>query len=146
MPGVALMEFRISWQICSSISSSQGVLLGNLHSWYISLYTPLISSLVDLGPMSSMADGSMLMSHSGKGYHWPWWMAQSCSFLLMFTACKNILYRRNRKWNPQGSHCGYSSRKVSLLSHLSAPCMDMPSSFASFLAAAIFTIQLLISS
>ena len=56
-------------------------------SWYTSLYTPLISSLVNLGPMSSMADDSTSRSHSGKGCPWPQQMAQSCSFLLVTTSC-----------------------------------------------------------
>ena len=45
----SLTEFRISWQVLSSISSSQGLLLGDICSWYMSLYTPLISSLVAQG-------------------------------------------------------------------------------------------------
>ena len=67
------------------------VLPGDLHSWYTSLYAPSISSLVNLGPMNSMAVDSTSRPNSGKGCHWPWWRAQSCSFLPVATACKNIL-------------------------------------------------------
>ena len=74
-------EFRISWWTFSSISASQGFLPGNLCSWYTSLNTPCISSLVKLKPMSSTADDSTSRSHSGEGCQQPWQMAQSCSFL-----------------------------------------------------------------
>ena len=37
----SLMESSISWQTLSSVSASQGLLLGSLCSWYMSLYTPL---------------------------------------------------------------------------------------------------------
>ena len=38
----SLRESRISWQILFSISASQGLLLGNLHSWYTCHCTPLL--------------------------------------------------------------------------------------------------------
>ena len=96
----SLTESRISWWTLSSISASQGFLPGNLRSWYTSLCIPQISSVFNLGPMSSMADGSTSRSCSGKGCHQPWQMAWSCSFLQVATAGKNILYRRNGQWNP----------------------------------------------
>ena len=138
----SLMESRNSWQIFSSISASQRLLPGNLHSWYISLYTPLIFSLVDLGPTSSMADGSALRPCPAEGCHQLQQMAQSCSFLPVAAACRNILYRRNGWCNLRDSHHGYSSTKASASSHLSISHMDTPSSFISFLAAAIFAVWL----
>ena len=133
----SLMESRISWKNFSPISASQGLLPGSLHSWYMSLYTSLISSLVDPGPMSSTAEYSASRSHSGKGCHQPWQMAWACSSCPVAAACKNILYKRNGKWNLWGSHCGYSSRKASALSCLSASHMEMPVSCASFIAAVV---------
>ena len=63
-------EFRISWWMFSSISAAQGLLPGDLCSWYMSFYTFLISSLVNPGPVSSMADGSASKSlvdiHPGR--------------------------------------------------------------------------------
>ena len=139
----SLMEPRISWWTLSSISASQGFLPGDICSWYTLLYTPLISSLADLGPVSSMVDDSTSTSHSGKGCHWPQQMALSCSFLPVAAVCENILYRRNGQWIQQGSHHGYSSRKVSVLSYLSASHMEMPVSCTSFLAVGVFAVQFL---
>ena len=136
----SLMESRISWQTLSSISASEGFLPGNLHSWYTSLYTPLISSWVNLGPMTWTADDSTPRSCSGEACHWPQWMAWSCSFLPVAITCKNILYRMNGWWNQHGSHRGYSSRKASALSHLSTSHMEMPVSYANFLVAAVFAV------
>ena len=64
---------------------------------------PLIFSLIDLGPMSSMADGSALRSHSGEGCCQPWWLAWSYSFCPVATAWMNIWCIRNGKCNPWGS-------------------------------------------
>ena len=82
------MESRISWWTFPSVSALQGFLPGILHNWYTLLYTPLISLLVILGPMSSMADDSALRSCPGWGCHQPWQMAWSCSFLLVAAVSK----------------------------------------------------------
>ena len=87
----SLMESRISWQIFSSISASQGLLPGDLCSWYTSLYTPLISSLVDLRQMSWMVNCSEFQSDQGKGSHRPWQMAWSCSFLPVAWTCLGVV-------------------------------------------------------
>ena len=142
LAGHSLTVSRISWWIFSSVSASQGLLPDNLCNWYTSLYTPLISSLVDLGPMSLMVDGSTLRSHPGKHSHWPWQMVQSYSFCPVATAWVNIQCNRNRWWNLQGSHHGYLSRKALASSCLSAFCTEMPVSCASFLAVMVLAIPL----
>ena len=119
-----------------------GLLPGDLCNWYTSLYTSLISSLVDLGQMSSMADGSTLRSCLGEGCHQPGQMTWLYSFCLVAEAWVNIQYIRNGQWSPQGSHIRYSSQKTLALSHLSASHTEIPSSFARFLVAAVFVVRL----
>ena len=87
----SLTESRISQWRLSSISSSHGLILGDLCSCYMSCYISAISFLVDPGPMNSTADGSVPRSHSREGSHQSQQIAQSYSFLLGAAACKKIL-------------------------------------------------------
>ena len=109
-----------SWWIFSTIPTLHGFMLGALFSWYTSLYTLLISTLVISGQMSSMVEGSVPRSHLGEGCCWPKQIAWSCSFCPVALVWVNSQCIINGLCDPGGGHLGHSSRNTLASRNLSA--------------------------
>ena len=92
-----------------------------------------------LAPMSSMVEDSAPRSHLGEGSCQPQWMARSCSFCPIALVWANILYIMNSWCGPRGGHLRHSSKNTSASRYLSASLTEMPTSWASFLVAVVFT-------